>query len=165
MVRYTLKLRRQKNVERFIAVRLSSSIPANALLTSPIALSWLSPTCASILMFRLTKKEVVFKCLCWRWKAFFFTVLLYLLSSTNTNVIDDDDDWGCTSCFAICGVSVCVGLCMHAVQRISRFSSSAEIQCSRSLVSVRFHKQAGVGGVRGNRTGDVFCLACQSISL
>lgn len=33
------------------------------------------------------------------------------------------------------------------------------------LVCVRFDKQTGVGGVRGNRTGDVFCLACQSVSL
>lgn len=34
-----------------------------------------------------------------------------------------------------------------------------------TLVCVRFDKQTGVGGVRGNRTGDVFCLACQSVSL
>lgn len=36
---------------------------------------------------------------------------------------------------------------------------------SLSLVCVRFDKQTRVGGVRGNRTGDVLCLACQSISL
>lgn len=36
---------------------------------------------------------------------------------------------------------------------------------SLSLVCVRFDKQTCVGSVRGNRTGDVFCLACQSVSL
>lgn len=34
-----------------------------------------------------------------------------------------------------------------------------------TLIGVRLHKQTCVGGEWGNRTGDVFCLACQSVCL
>uniref|UniRef100_A0A8D8BGR2 (northern house mosquito) hypothetical protein n=1 Tax=Culex pipiens TaxID=7175 RepID=A0A8D8BGR2_CULPI len=80
----------------------------------------------------------------------------------------------CYCCCNMCISSVLIGSCSSMVVLLCRQlllmllclqTAHCSLLLSLSLVCVRFDKQTCVGGVRGNRTGDVLCLACQSVSL
>lgn len=80
----------------------------------------------------------------------------------------------CYCCCTKCISSVPIGSCSSVVLLLCRQlllmllclqTAHCSLLLSLSLVCVRFDKQTCVGGVRGNRTGDVFCLACQSVCL